>query len=301
MLPAMLMAKPDQIKLALNWKPEPQFGGIYAAQFQNIFSKENLSVEILEGGSGTPTIQMLIFGTVDAAIVSAEEILIANEKNPKDPVLAIFATFQTNPQVILTRADRKLISLEQLLNQKGVVSAQLGLSFVQFLRKKYPQNKVQWVPYTGGINGLLQEKDFAQQGFLTSEPLLARQKGVEVSSFLISEAGFNPYTSVVAVRRKDWIEKKIPLQKLNRALRSGWETYLKDPVMTNKELVKLNPSLDLKFMNQSAEAQSQLIKSSILGQMTLERWQALEASLRDLGLIKTKLRAEDQFVDLTEL
>jgi ABC-type nitrate/sulfonate/bicarbonate transport system substrate-binding protein len=55
-LPAAFLAacskSPRKIRLALNWKPEPEFGGFYAAPFSN----NGLDVEILPGGAGTPTV-----------------------------------------------------------------------------------------------------------------------------------------------------------------------------------------------------------------------------------------------------
>ena len=91
-------------KLALNWLPEPQFGGFYQALIDDEFKKQGLNVEILPGGSGTPTVQMLTKGVVDFAIVSAEEILISNDKNLKNTVVGIFAAFQKNPQMIANPA-----------------------------------------------------------------------------------------------------------------------------------------------------------------------------------------------------
>ena len=43
------------MRLALNWKPEPEFGGFYAANYK----AHGLDVEILQGGVGTPTVQMV--------------------------------------------------------------------------------------------------------------------------------------------------------------------------------------------------------------------------------------------------
>ena len=63
-----------QISLALNWKPEPQFGGFYAAQQAGAFTSRGLTVDILPGGSGTPTIQMVGAGKVDYAIVGISGI-----------------------------------------------------------------------------------------------------------------------------------------------------------------------------------------------------------------------------------
>lgn len=100
-------ANADQVQLALNWKAEPQFGGFYAAQVLGLYAKNDLDVTIIEGGSGTPTIQVLGAGKVDYAIVSADEVVIAHDRGAKN-IVALFATFQTNPQAIMAHAARVL-------------------------------------------------------------------------------------------------------------------------------------------------------------------------------------------------
>src|SRR5438067_2517509 len=89
-------ASTTKVQLALNWKPEPEFGGFYAAQINGDYQKEKLDVEILPGGSGTPTVQMIGAGTVPFGIVSADEIILARSKG--NDVVALFAVYQTNPQ-----------------------------------------------------------------------------------------------------------------------------------------------------------------------------------------------------------
>lgn len=291
-------APSEKIRLALNWKPEPQFGGFYAAQFEGFYTAEKLSVEILEGGSGTPTVQMLAFGQIDAAIVSSEEILISNDRNPKNPLMAVYASFQTNPQVLITPTARQIENLEVLLKTPGTIAAQTGLSYVQFLKNLHPKSPVRWVPYTGGIQALLKEKDFAQQGFLTSEPLLAEEKGLKVKTFLVADSGFNPYTTVLAVRKKDWDKNPEKIKSLVRAVRQGWRAYLKNPSPTNQKMAEMNKALDLPFFNKSAEAQKPLVMSEPPGLMTLQRWQTLFRQMQDLKLIQGRTPLESQFLNV---
>ena len=68
--------KPSKTRLALNWKPDPQFGGFYAAPYD----KYGLAVDLLPGGAGTPTVQMIGAGTADFGIVSADELIVARSK-----------------------------------------------------------------------------------------------------------------------------------------------------------------------------------------------------------------------------
>ena len=70
----------EKIKLALNWVPEPEFGGIYAAKQTGAFEKHGLDVDIQPGGAGTPTWQLVATGKVDFAVASADEVIIARSQ-----------------------------------------------------------------------------------------------------------------------------------------------------------------------------------------------------------------------------
>src|SRR5437016_9866146 len=72
--------KPSRIRLALNWKPDPQFGGFYAAPYQ----KHGLDVEILPGGAGTPTVQMIGAGSAEFGVISGDELVVARSRGNED-------------------------------------------------------------------------------------------------------------------------------------------------------------------------------------------------------------------------
>jgi NitT/TauT family transport system substrate-binding protein len=286
------------LKLALNWKAEPQFGGFYTAQLHGEFKKRGLDVTVLEGGSGTPTVQMLGAKKVDFAIVSAEEIIIAREHGAD--VVALFATYQTNPQAIMTHEERQFKSLKDVFATDGVLSMQSGLSYAQFLLKKYPQPKVKIVPNLGGISNFLKDPKYSQQCFYTSEPLLAAKSGVKTKVFLVSEEGFNPYTTVVAASGDTLKKDPKTAKAFIEAVRAGWNAYLKNPEPTNKHMATINKSMDTATFTQSADAQKPLIetaetKQKGLGFMSEERWKSLANQLRDLQIIKKELSVKDLY------
>lgn len=287
----------EPLSLNLNWKAEPQFGGFYQADFK----KEHLDVKVMEGGSGTPTVQMLQNGQADFAIVSAEEILLANERDPKKQVVAVFAVFQKNPQILMARAANNLKSIQDIFNDKGILAVQQGLSYFQFLEKKLGKPKAKIVPYQGGVGIFLKEKNYSQQGFATSEPLVAEKSGVSVKVFPVADEGFNPYTTVVAVRALDLKAKKKVLERAVAAIRAGWEEYLKNPQSANALMMKINPAMDAADFAKSAEVQKSYIlpaKGGSLGAMTLERWTQLQDQLFDLKILKTKQNLSEVFLNL---
>jgi NitT/TauT family transport system substrate-binding protein len=186
-------SKSTRLKLALNWKPEPEFGGFYAAPY----SKYGLAVDILPGGSGTPTVQMVGAGSVDFGIVSADEVILARSHG--NDVVALFAVFQDSPTGIMAHASRNLQSIGDVLKD-GTLAIESGLPFARLLKRKFGFSHVKIVPSPGGdITSFLHDEKFSQQCYLTSEPIAARRKGASVKVFAVSETGNDPYTMVLAV------------------------------------------------------------------------------------------------------
>ncbi len=287
----------QKIRLALNWKPEPDFGGFYAAPYQ----KYGLDVEILPGGAGTPTIQMVGAGSAEFGIVAADELVVARSRG--NDVVAVFAVFQNNPLGIMVHASRKLTSLADVFTG-GTVAMQRGLSYARLLEKKYGFDKVKIVPSPNGdVSAFLHDKNFAQQGYVTSEPLIAKRLGGDVQVFPISDIGFNPYTDVMATSGELLRSKPEMVKSMVAAVREGLRIYLDNPQPTNLRMQQLNPTMGLEMFTESAEAQRPLIETEEtrkngLGVMTRERWEALIMQLKNLGDIENAPAAEDCFRSL---
>lgn len=285
----------DPIRLVLNWKAEPEFGGFYSAALEGIYKKHGLDVEIVEGGSGTPTVQMLANKKVEFAIVSADEIILSQDRKTTNKVKALFAVYQTSPYIIMSHAEKGYKNLKDVFQSEGILSVQSGLPFYPYLVKKFGKPKVQIVPYLGGIGSFLKDKNFSQQGFATTEPTAAEKAGAKVKTFLIADEGFNPYLVVLATTEEVLKKKPEVVTKIIQATREGWISYLKDPTATNKHMAKLNKALDLDTFNKGAKIQEPLIviKGTEIGSMSESRWVTLVDQLHDLGLIKTKPKAQD--------
>ncbi len=286
--------------LALNWKPEPQFGGFYAAQVQGFYAENGLNVKIMEGGSGTPTIQMLLAGKVDYAIVSADEVVIALARGGSD-IVALFATYQTNPQGIMTHAERGFESIDEVMHSAGVLLWQSGLPYAQYFKKKYAPLNVVTAPYLGGIGNFQNDPNISQQCFVTSEPLTAEAAGIKVKTFLVADSGYNPYTAVLVTQRQRWESSPAEVRAMVAAVRSGWNDYLQDPGETNAAMLALNRAMSAETFAQSAQAQRALIRTSSterIGAMTQTRWQTLADQLLEINVVRKPVSVGNVFVDL---
>ncbi len=284
----------SKIRLALNWKPDPQFGGFYAAPFQ----EAKLDVEILPGGAGTPTVQMIGAGSAEFGVVSADELVVARSMG--NDVVALFAVFQDSPQGIMVHAERGLMAIEEVF-EEGTVALQKGLPYARLLEKQFRFDHVKIVPSPGGdITAFLADPLFAQQCFIMSEPLQAKRAGAKVTVFPVADVGYNPYTTVLATSGKYLKDNAATVESIVAAVRSGWRAYLANPKPTNDKMHQMNPSMDAATFTEVAEAQKPFIENEDtanagLGSMTKERWEKLIGQLQGLGDIPAAIPADDCF------
>lgn len=288
---------PQRIKIALNWMPEPEFGGMYAAQVQGLFKANGLEVELLPGGAGAATWQMVASGQVQYGIASADEVFIARARG--GDVVALFATFQTCPQGIMAHAARGLKSMADVF-QGGTVALEEGLPAAKFLEQKYSFKKVKVISYDGGVAAFLASPDYAQQCFVTSEPIAARRQSAKTQVFLLADAGFNPYTAVLIAQGAYVRQHQEEARTMVRALREGWQEYLRDPKPTNDAMGSLNKTMDAQTFAEAAEAQKPLIVppgfDAPLGSMTRERWQKLADQLVEMKVIEKPISPDECFI-----
>jgi NitT/TauT family transport system substrate-binding protein len=287
----------ERSSLALNWKPEPEFGGVFEAQRSGAFARHGLDLE-LTGGPGAPVIQMVESGQATFGIASADEVVLARDRG--SDVVAVFATYQTSPQGLMTHAARGVHSLEDLLRAGGTLAVEPGLPYVKFLERRYGFGALQVVPYTYSIAPFLQDRELAQQVFVTSEPIAARRAGADPVVFLVADSGYDPYTAVVIARGARVREQPAQIAALVAALREGWRAYLDDPSAANAEMGRKNPEMDAESFRLAAEAQRPLIETRDagrpLGSMTRERWATLADQLQGLGLIEKPVDPDACFV-----
>jgi len=290
----------NPIVLQLNWKAEPEFGGFYAAKINGAFDEQRLTVDVREGGPGTPTIDMVAAGTVPFAVVSGDELIVARARGKK--VVALFAVYQTHPQAIMTRASRGFKEIGDVFSSEGTLAMEKGLPYSDFLRNKYGFDKLQIVPSPGGdLSKFRSDDKYSMQCFIISEPIAAKRIGVEAKTFLIADAGYNPYATVL-VTNEDFLTKNgTTVEKVVRAVAEGWQAYLENPATANAEMAKINTAMDPQTFTEAADVQKQLIvtpdtEKNGLGSMTKDRWQALGQQLVDLKVIDKAPPAEECYL-----
>ena len=283
--------------LQLNWVPEPEFGGYYAAQERGAFVAEGLDLEIRPGGAQSPVEQMVAAGQVEFGITSADSLLMARDRGAD--LVAIYAAYQSFPEGIMVHASRGLKTMAEVF-QGGTLGVIPGTPFLKLLEREYGLGKMKVVPHDNNIAPFLHDPRMAQQCFISSEPIVARRAGADPQVFMLKDIGFNPYTGLIITRRQTLEAHPDRVRALVRAVRQGWQAYLADPGPANAIMQSLNPTMAPETFAEAAIIQQPLIQGQLdddsLGTMRLERWRTLAEQLQGLGLID-RVEPERAFVN----
>jgi NitT/TauT family transport system substrate-binding protein len=227
------------VRLQLDWYPQPEHGGFYAAQMLGYYKAEGLDVTILplpQYGSVAP---LVASGKADIGLGSSDQILEWDSNGL--PLLAIAATMQHDPQAVMVHKDSSVQSFKDL--EGHAVAAQTGAVWLKYVISRYNLHNVREIPSTLSIANFLADPNYVQQIFITSEPFFASQAGAQVRTLPISSSGYDPYrvqftSRAFAAQHPDVVAKFV------RASIRGWNQYLSDPAATNALLLKLNPALN---------------------------------------------------------
>jgi len=277
----------EHVTLQLNWHPEVEHGGFYAAKIHGLYEAEGLDVEILAGGPETPVIQQVATGRVTFGIVNADNILFGRAQEA--PIVAVMAPLQTSPRCLLVHKGSGVRDFADLKNMTIAMST--TQAFSHYLRKKVPLDGVRVVPYSGNVSQFLQDPKLAQQGYVFSEPFVARKNGAEANVLMLSDLGFNPYTSVLFTTEELVVKKPELVRRMVHASIRGWQQYLESPTQANEEIHRQNSRMDLDILEFGASAIAPLVvdeatKKNGLGTMTLKRWQTLVNQLEEIEQVK---------------
>lgn len=291
------------VQVALNWYPEAQHAGFYAAEYHGLYEKAGLKVEILKGGPNAPVIPNVASGKVAFGLANADDVLLAREQEAD--VVTIAALLQENPRCLVVRADSRIQSFADL--QDCTLAMGIGRPYRAFLEKQLPLENVKIERYFGRIDGLLKSEPFAQQGYVFSEPITAKLQDIETRVLMVSELGFNPYANVIVTNSTMISEKPEIVEKFLTATREGWLKYFEDPTPIHKLLQAQNQEKTIQELDASVAPLKKLMFEGItqkqLGSMEPQRWKDLATQLADLFPDRAeKLSAEGSFTNqfLTE-
>jgi len=293
----------EPVRFATDWKAQAEQGGFYQAKALGLYEKAGLDVTIRGGGPGVNIPQLLGVGAIEFGMGSNSFIPL-NMVRAGVPAKAVMATFQKDPQVLITHKRDDITTLADIKGKPVMIADASINAFWVWLRAKYDFSDRQIRKYTFNLAPFLVNQQAIQQGYVTSEPYtISTRGGFEPQVFLLSDFGYPSYAAMVLAQNRLIDERPELVQAFVNASIEGWRSYIYgDPSPGNKLILAANPDMRQDIIDQAIEQIRQRgmlaspdTEKNGLGAMSATRWQSFFTTMSENGVYPTALNWQDAF------
>ena len=251
--------KRESVRVMLDFFPNADHAGLYAAQGTGAFRKAGLDVSLQAPSDPSAPLKLLAAGKVDLAISYEPELLLARDKGQQ--LVAVGALVQ-KPLTSVMSIGRKAISDPKQLAGKTVgtagipyqsayLKAILGHAGVDPARVKEVNVGFNLVPamLSGRVDATL-------GAFWNYEGVQLAQQRKRPKIIRMEKAGVPTYNELVIVARQDELDTEggAKVRRFLRALAQGMKALKQNPATGIDPLLRANRDLDRRLQEASVKA-----------------------------------------------
>ena len=273
----------EKVTFGTNWLAQAEHGGFYQAVADGTYAECGLEVTIMPGGPQVSGRPMLLAGKID--FYMGGNLLQAFDAVQQNiPLKIVAASFQKDPQVLMSHPGQGLDKFEDLKNAEQYILGDEGAqSFFQWMITEYGFDPAKRVPYTFNPAPFIANPKSIQQGYATSEPYaVEKEGGFKPNVFLLADHGFDTYASTIEVMQETIDKRPEVVKCFVEGSAKGWYNYLYgDNKPANEMIKKDNPDItdeqiafSIKQMKDFGIVDSDDTEKSGIGAMTDERVQS---------------------------
>ncbi|HEY9646864.1 MAG TPA: ABC transporter substrate-binding protein [Chroococcidiopsis sp.] len=283
-----------KVTYGTNWYAQAEHGGFYQAIAAGIYKEYGLDVTIQMGGPQVNGTQLLMGGAIDFFMGYGSDAIKSIEEGI--PKITVASMFQKDPQILVAHPGTAK-TLADLKGRPIFISAAANVTFWPFLKAKFGFTDDQKRTYNFNPGPFLADKNSAQQGYLSSEPLaISKEGGFEPEVFLLADYGYEPYSTTIECKKELVDTNPDLVQRFVDASIKGWYSYLHgDPTAANELIKKDNPEMTdeqiaygIAKMKEYGIVESGDAESMGIGAMTDARWKAFFDTMAAEGIYKSE-------------
>ncbi len=240
----MALAENTAVTFGTNWVAQAEHGGYYQAVADGTYAACGLDVKILPGGPQVNNRALMLAGQVDFSMGgSTLDGFSAVQEGL--PVITVAASFQKDPQVIVTHPGAAASFADLAKLDKVLISDGGVLTFWAWMIQAYGFKPEQREVYTFSAAPLIANKTWGMQGYLSSEPyFFEKETGIKPDAWLIADAGYTAYSTTIETMADTVANKPDVVQCFVDGSAIGWTNYLyNDSAAANAMIKADNPEM----------------------------------------------------------
>ncbi len=292
----------NKITLLLEWVPNTNHTGLYAAQGLGCFEDEGLDVEILQGPEGGAA-QLVAAGQAEFGLSHQEEMTYARVEDI--PVVAIAAVVQHNTSGFASPVEKGIKTPRDFEGKKyGGWGSPDEEAILRAIMDKYDADfdKLEMVSIGAAdfFTSVTRDVDFTWI-YYGWDGIAAELRGIELNFINLreEEKALDFYTPVI-ITSEDIIKEDPELvKKFLRAVTKGYEYAIANPEKAAEFLLKASPELDRELVMESQKYLSREYQSDAKawGLMKRQVWEDYAKWLFDRDLIENMIDAHRVFTN----
>jgi len=231
------------VSFGTNWLAQAEHGGFYQSVADGTYAECGLDVTIVPGGPQVNNRALMLADRLQFHM-GGDLLQAFNAAKENIPVVAVAATFQKHPQVILAHPG-EADSWEELKDLTLLIGDNGFASYYQWMISAHGFTVEQRQPYTFNPAPFIANARVGMQGYLSSEPYaVQKETGWTPNVFLIADAGYSSYATTIETMQATIDERPEVVECFVDGSIKGWYTYLLGDGSAADELIKAaNPDM----------------------------------------------------------
>lgn len=281
-----------KVTYRLKWIKDIMSGGPIVAAEKGFFKNRGLEVEVLAGGFDLDPIKLVASGSDTFGVTGADTLLMARSKGI--PIVAIGMEYQKTPVVFISKNQSGIRRPQDFIGRK--VGVKFGTDaetvYMALLAKTgIDRKKITEVPLKWDMTPFFTGQVEVLPGWIINQPLVARNKGLEINVIEVDDYGINFYGNTYFTSEKTLKERPDLVKNFMAGVVDGWFYVFRHKDESIEICMKHGNKLDKKHQVEEYDAMLPLFVSENgrFCWMTDQRWQETHDTLLNLGLLTKPL------------
>ncbi len=213
----------QKVSIQLDWLHQFQFAGYYIAKEKGFYKQRGLDVTIKEFNFDVDLLKSVL--NQESTYAVGKSSLILDKINGAD-IVSLAAIYQHSPMVLLTRKDSLIQTPKELYRKKVMLTPDARMAVAihsMIVSQGIKLEDVKFEPHSFKLDDLISGKTDAMGCYLSNEPFLLQEKGVDFNILDPRDYGFDFYGGLLFTSQKEVTNHPTRTHNFHMATMEGWK------------------------------------------------------------------------------
>ncbi|RPH52439.1 MAG: hypothetical protein EHM85_02965 [Desulfobacteraceae bacterium] len=235
-----------KISVRIPWIRTAATTGLEVAAEQGFFKEVGLEVEIKPGSVEASPLRKVLNSEDQFGILEPAQVLVGIAEQ-KMPLVILAMKMQRSPFCLMSKTEKGIKTIQDMKGKRIGYNPLNDVSYLAMLKAgNVKRENVKEVRVQFNLEPFLQEQVDVWPSYISNEPVVAKEKGVNVSLICADDVGVHLYEHALFAR-KDFVQKSPEVvEAFIRAWIKGWQFAIKNPEQAVDIVMKRTEGLDRK-------------------------------------------------------